>query len=49
MPLAVYRLTTDDLKIPIGLSSESLRDKLFIFHPMLLEMGEDAEIFDDND
>ncbi|MFQ7544710.1 MAG: DUF6079 family protein [Turicibacter sp.] len=41
--LAVYRLTTDDLKIPIGLSSESLRDKLFIFHPMLLEMGEDAE------
>lgn len=41
--LAVYRLTTDDLKIPIGLSSESLRDKLFIFDPMLLEMEEDAD------
>ena len=41
--LAVYRLTTDDLKTPIGLTSEALRDELFVSHPMLLEMGEDAE------
>ncbi|MGY0012770.1 DUF6079 family protein [Bacillus anthracis] len=43
--LAVYRLTTDDLKTPIGLTSESLRDKLFISHPMLLELDEEASEF----
>ncbi|AXK17094.1 DUF6079 family protein [Bacillus sp. COPE52] len=43
--LAVYRLTTDDLKTPIGLTSESLRDKLFISHPMILELDEDAAEF----
>lgn len=43
--LAVYRLTTDDLKTPIGLTSESLRDKLFISNPMLLELDEDVSEF----
>ncbi|PEK99501.1 DUF6079 family protein [Bacillus sp. AFS017336] len=43
--LAVYRLTTDDLKTPIGLTSELLRDKLFVSNPMLLEMDEEAAEF----
>ncbi|MBD3107925.1 ATP-binding protein [Bacillus sp. AGMB 02131] len=43
--LAVYRLTTDDIKTPIGLSSELLRDKLFISNPMLLEMDDEAADF----
>ncbi|MCH5438466.1 MULTISPECIES: DUF6079 family protein [Bacillus cereus group] len=43
--LAVYRLTTDDLKTPIGLTSESLRDKLFISNSMLLELDEEAAEF----
>ncbi|MGI1798584.1 DUF6079 family protein [Priestia sp. TRN 1309] len=43
--LAVYRLTTDDLKTPIGLTSEALRDKLFLSNPMLLELDEEASEF----
>ncbi|MEH7558768.1 DUF6079 family protein, partial [Priestia megaterium] len=43
--LAVYRLTTDDLKTPIGLTSEALRDKLYVSHPMLLELDEEASEF----
>lgn len=43
--LAVYRLTTDDLKTPIGLTSETLRDKLFISNPVLLELDDEAAEF----
>ncbi|MDC7724454.1 DUF6079 family protein [Priestia megaterium] len=43
--LAVYRLTTDDLKTPIGLTSEALRDRLFVSNPMLLELDEEASEF----
>ena len=43
--LAVYRLTTDDLSIPIGLSSEVLRDSLFISNPMLLDFDDDVADF----
>ena len=39
--LAVYRLTTDDLNTPIGLTSEELRDKLFLNISMLLDMDEE--------
>ena len=39
--LAVYRLTTDDLNAPIGLTSEELRDKLFLNISMLLDMDEE--------
>lgn len=40
--LAVHRLTTDELKTPIGLTSETLRDKLFLSMPMLLELDDEA-------
>ncbi|WP_338472805.1 DUF6079 family protein [Niallia sp. XMNu-256] len=40
--LAVDRLTTDDLKTPIGLTSEALRDRLFISSPMLLDLDDEA-------
>ena len=43
--LAIYRLTTDDLKTPIGLSSETLRDTLFISQPTLLEFEDDPAGF----
>ncbi|MEC5270407.1 DUF6079 family protein, partial [Heyndrickxia coagulans] len=43
--LAIYRLTTDDLKTPIGLSSETLRDTLFISNPSLLDFDDDAAEF----
>ncbi|MED3643830.1 DUF6079 family protein [Caldifermentibacillus hisashii] len=43
--LAIYRLTTDDLKTPIGLSSETLRDSLFISNPSLLDFDDDAAEF----
>lgn len=43
--LAVFRLTTDDLNTPIGLDSESLRDKLFISNPTLLDMDDDIADF----
>lgn len=47
--LAVHRLTTDDLSIPIGLTSEVLRDTLFISNPMLLDFdNEVAEFLKDN-
>lgn len=40
--LAVFRLTTDDLKIPIGLTSETLRDKLFLIQSIILDFEDDA-------
>lgn len=43
--LAIHRLTTDDLKTPIGLTSENLRDQLFISHPTLLDHEDDAAMF----
>lgn len=43
--LAVYRLTTDDLKTPIGLTSELLRDKLFISNQLMLEFEDEAADF----
>lgn len=43
--LAVFRLTTDDLKTPIGLTSEAMRDKLFISYPTLLDFDDDVAEF----
>ncbi|MGG0250717.1 DUF6079 family protein [Peribacillus frigoritolerans] len=40
--LAIYRLTTDNLKTPVGLTSEALRDRLFVSSPMLLDLDEEA-------
>lgn len=40
--LAVFRLTTDDLKVPIGLTAETLRDKLFLGQATLLEFDDAA-------
>lgn len=43
--LAVFRLTTDDLNTPIGLTSEAMRDKLFISYPTLLDFDDDVAEF----
>ncbi|WP_254843978.1 DUF6079 family protein [Virgibacillus dokdonensis] len=43
--LAVFRLTTEDLKTPIGLSSYTLRDKLFLSQPSLLDFEDEAAGF----
>lgn len=43
--LAVFRLTTEDLKTPIGLNAETLRDKLFLSQPSLLDLEDDAADF----
>src|SRR5699024_10201262 len=43
--LAVFRLTTDDLKTPIGLDSGTLRDKLFLSHPTFLDLDDEAADF----
>lgn len=43
--LAVYRLATDDINAPVGLTSEELRDKLFLNVGMLLDMDDDAADF----
>lgn len=39
--LAVFRLTTDDLNTPIGLDSGTMRDRLFISYPTLLDFDDD--------
>lgn len=39
--LSVHRLTTGDISAPIGASAEELRDRLFLFEPMIAEMGSD--------
>ncbi|PWA07895.1 ATPase [Pueribacillus theae] len=43
--LAVFRLTTDNLNTPIGLTSEAMRDKLFISYPTLLDFDDDVADF----
>ncbi|HLR72039.1 MAG TPA: DUF6079 family protein, partial [Pseudogracilibacillus sp.] len=43
--LAVFRLTTDDLKTPIGLTAETLRDKLFLSQASLLDFEDEAASF----
>ncbi|MFU1991971.1 DUF6079 family protein [Priestia megaterium] len=43
--LAVYRLATDDINSPVGLTSEELRDKLFLNVGMLLDMDDEAADF----
>lgn len=43
--LAVYRLATDDINTPVGLTSEELRDKLFLNVGLLLDMDDDAADF----
>lgn len=37
--LAVYRLTTNDIHLPLGLTPEELRDKLCLYHAMAAELG----------
>ena len=37
--LAVHRLTTNDIHVPIGLTPEELRDRLCLYHPMAAELG----------
>jgi hypothetical protein len=37
--LAVHRLTTSDVNVPIGLTPEELRDDLCLFHPMAADAG----------
>lgn len=39
--LAVYRLATDDINVPVGLTSEELRDSLFLGETSLLDMDDD--------
>src|SRR5690606_24865129 len=43
--LAVFRLTIEDLKTPIGLNSDTLRDKLFLRQPCLLDFEDEAAEF----
>ncbi|MGM0840266.1 MAG: DUF6079 family protein [Bacillota bacterium] len=43
--LAVFRLTTESLKTPIGLNSDTLRDKLFLSQPSLLDFEDEAADF----
>jgi len=37
--LSVHRLTTGDIHAPMGATPEELRDRLFLFEPMIEEMG----------
>ena len=37
--LSVHRLTTGDIYAPMGATPEELRDRLFLFEPMIEEMG----------
>lgn len=37
--LSVHRLTTNDIHLPIGLTSEELRDALCLYHPMAAQLG----------
>jgi hypothetical protein len=39
--LSVHRLTTGDIYSPMGASAEELRDRLFLFDPLIAEMGSD--------
>ncbi|MGB0155503.1 MAG: DUF6079 family protein [Verrucomicrobiales bacterium] len=41
--LAVFRLTTSDVHVPLGLTPEELRDGLCLFHAMAAELGGDPE------
>ncbi|GAE27480.1 exonuclease SbcC [Halalkalibacter wakoensis JCM 9140] len=43
--LAVYRLATDDINAPVGLTSDELRDSLFLNISSLLDMGDEAADF----
>lgn len=37
--LSVHRLTTGDIYAPMGATPEELRDRLFLFEPMIAELG----------
>ncbi len=37
--LSVHRLTTGDIYAPMGATAEELRDRLFLFEPLIAEMG----------
>jgi len=39
--LSVHRLTTGDIYAPMGASAEELRDRLFLFDPLIAELGSD--------
>ena len=39
--LSVHRLTTGDIYAPIGATAEELRDRLFLFDPLIAELGGD--------
>ena len=39
--LSVHRLTTGDIYAPMGASAEELRDCLFLFDPLIAELGSD--------
>ena len=39
--LSVHRLTTGDIYAPMGASAEELRDRLFLYEPLIAEMGSD--------
>jgi len=39
--LSIHRLTTGDIYAPMGASAEELRDRLFLFDPMIAELGSD--------
>src|SRR5699024_3947863 len=43
--LAIFRLTTEDLNTPIGLTSDAMRDKLFISNPTLLDFEDEVAEF----
>ena len=39
--LSVHRLTTGDIYAPMGASAEELRDRLFLYEPLIADMGSD--------
>lgn len=39
--LSVHRLTTGDIYAPMGATAEELRDRLFLFDPLIAELGGD--------
>jgi hypothetical protein len=39
--LSVHRLTTGDIYAPMGASAEELRDRLYLFDPLIAELGSD--------
>ncbi|MFC4660780.1 DUF6079 family protein [Oceanobacillus aidingensis] len=43
--LAVFRLTTEDLKTPIGLNPDTLRDRLFLSQSSILDFENEAADF----